>query len=917
MKTKSQKKYFSGGAISSVVGLATNAAQQLLSVSSYEADATQDPYKVNWGNVVSSGGIGLISELLKKKKDERQRAQMVLSATPGAYNNGGPIYKPIITNPKISNTTQPITQPSTVLNGLLGNMTAALPKQRGTASYSKSRDRFRERATGGPVGGPTKIDTTNTGFFGDDANQRHRPTPQRNPKPLKFIGVETDPQYQQKFLKALGRESGWQNSSGKLGNNPANFDKIGSVDNYVFIQNSFSPSEIFVHDTKSNKYASVPIADIDVLSKDFNIGSKSHGTPQKKKFSTGFATGGDIELSDSAFQVQGNPNQVDGNYYPTKNVRLDHNEVVKNRFVYSNQLTDPKTNQSFASLARLSEIAAGKAEKRLKTTPYDSISQNTIEFANKANQSLATTQEGVATRLGLRGNTNSYATGGSMDPGDPEYPYMLVEQQKMGLYTGTYYDPYKDRFLKRDRMGEYSVISDAGPGLRNKLSREAIEQHKQQYPINAQTQQANTPRIQETVDFEDPIANLKNQLSFQLREPSGPTTQYSAKNPAPYMLLEKRNMGLYTGNYYDPYTDRFLKRDRMGEYTVIEDAGPGLRNKLTRAAIEQHKRKYPMENTQTQWKVPDGTPLSSQGQIIPYTKEPVSPNTKEPVSPNTKEPVKGALPPTQSAGVPQSRARTVAETSPTNTLGVLRMPEDGSLDNSFGVLANQGLTMKPFEQLPMTNNKVESIRKTTGTTSPSEALKVLNNTTGQQRTGSAEKFTIGDALQGVEVLSKFGQLAGGPEREKAQYDNTSITKRIFDPTQALYQSQRSFDSSLSNLEVGSINARRAFANRMLATKLNADSQVATQYGQMNAGALTEYEGRISNQRRYNNAQTQTTNEINAQNRAAYKEAVDTAFNSLGNFGQALNAKKQGYDQIQILKSMYPEVYKRILNSYGG
>jgi len=778
MKTKSQKKYFSGGAISSVVGLATNAAQQLLSVSSYEADATQDPYKVNWGNVVSSGGIGLISELLKKKKDERQRAQMVLSATPGAYANGGPVYSPTITNPPVSNVTPTVlpTQQLSVLKALAGQLQVPIVKKDGVSGHSKSKSTFRERAYGGTL---------------------------------------------------------------------------------------------------------------------------------------------DQQLSSSAALVQGNPQQTDGNYYPNLNAKLDHGEVVKNRFVYSNQLTDPKTNQSFASLARLSEIAAGKAEKRLKTTPYDSISQNTIEFANKANQSLATTQEGVATRLGLRGNTNSYATGGSMDPGDPEYPYMLVEQQKMGLYTGTYYDPYKDRFLKRDRMGEYSVISDAGPGLRNKLSREAIEQHKQQYPINAQTQQANTPRIQETVDFEDPIANLKNQLSFQLREPSGPTTQYSAKNPAPYMLLEKRNMGLYTGNYYDPYTDRFLKRDRMGEYTVIEDAGPGLRNKLTRAAIEQHKRKYPMENTQTQWKVPDGTPLSSQGQIIPYTKEPVSPNTKEPVSPNTKEPVKGALPPTQSAGVPQSRARTVAETSPTNTLGVLRMPEDGSLDNSFGVLANQGLTMKPFEQLPMTNNKVESIRKTTGTTSPSEALKVLNNTTGQQRTGSAEKFTIGDALQGVEVLSKFGQLAGGPEREKAQYDNTSITKRIFDPTQALYQSQRSFDSSLSNLEVGSINARRAFANRMLATKLNADSQVATQYGQMNAGALTEYEGRISNQRRYNNAQTQTTNEINAQNRAAYKEAVDTAFNSLGNFGQALNAKKQGYDQIQILKSMYPEVYKRILNSYGG
>lgn len=660
MKTKSQKKYFSGGAISSVVGLATNAAQQLLSVSSYEADATQDPYKVNWGNVVSSGGIGLISELLKKKKDERQRAQMVLSATPGAYANGGPVYSPTITNPPVSNVTPTVlpTQQLSVLKALAGQLQVPIVKKDGVSGHSKSKSTFRERAYGGTL---------------------------------------------------------------------------------------------------------------------------------------------DQQLSSSAALVQGNPQQTDGNYYPNLNAKLDHGEVVKNRFVYSNQLTDPKTNQSFASLARLSEIAAGKAEKRLKTTPYDSISQNTIEFANKANQSLATTQEGVATRLGLRGNTNSYATGGSMDPGDPEYPYMLVEQQKMGLYTGTYYDPYKDRFLKRDRMGEYSVISDAGPGLRNKLSREAIEQHKRKYPLAGSSSQT-------TDNLIDPIADLKNQLETGLRAPSV---------------------------------------------------------------------------------------ANNQGNIIPQRTNSARPTAK-----------KGIMQPENQQSSPQ----------------------EGITDPYFDLLINQNTdkyNVSPLEPLDMLKRKVNTSvgigEKSVSVESQNmpEIKGVPTSNIGSMSRNRNQKFTIGDALQGVEVLSKFGQLAGGPEREKAQYDNTSITKRIFDPTQALYQSQRSFDSSLSNLEVGSINARRAFANRMLATKLNADSQVATQYGQMNAGALTEYEGRISNQRRYNNAQTQTTNEINAQNRAAYKEAIDTAFNSLGNFGQALNAKKQGYDQIQILKSIYPEVYKRILNSYGG
>ena len=54
-------------------------------------------------------------------------------------------------------------------------------------------------------------------------------------------------------------------------------------------------------------------------------------------------TGGDLSLSSSAFQVQGNPQKTDGNYYPNLNAKLDHNEVVSSSpsgtpFIFSDDL---------------------------------------------------------------------------------------------------------------------------------------------------------------------------------------------------------------------------------------------------------------------------------------------------------------------------------------------------------------------------------------------------------------------------------------------------------------------------------------------------------------------------------------------------------------------------------------------------
>lgn len=186
-----------------------------------------------------------------------------------------------------------------------------------------------------------------------------------------------------------------------------------------------------------------------------------------------------------------------------------------------------------------------------------------------------------------------------------------------------------------------------------------------------------------------------------------------------------------------------------------------------------------------------------------------------------------------------------------------------------------------------------------------------------KRQSNGQKWTAGDYMNAAAVLGRFGQLIGGPEVEKPVYDTTSITRQVYDPASALYQSNRQTAGMLNRMDVPSINARTSIANNMLAQRLNQDAQTLSSYQNMNAQGLRDYETRTAEQRRYNVGQTLATNQMNAQNRAAYKQAIDNAMTSLGGFGTAMNQKTQAYDSLNILKTIYPDVYRRIINGMNG
>jgi len=178
-------------------------------------------------------------------------------------------------------------------------------------------------------------------------------------------------------------------------------------------------------------------------------------------------------------------------------------------------------------------------------------------------------------------------------------------------------------------------------------------------------------------------------------------------------------------------------------------------------------------------------------------------------------------------------------------------------------------------------------------------------------------FTAGDALQGIEVASKFAGLVGGYDKENVNLDNTNITKNSYDVAPQLYQSQRNMRNNLNSLDTSNINLRRSLYNQTYADKLNADSNTLAKYQDMNNQAQTQYEARLSDRRRYNVGQQNYTNDLNARNKGQYNTLMDNAFTSLGNFGEGLNQKVYANDTMNIYNELYPKVAGRVTNALNG
>ena len=108
----------------------------------------------------------------------------------------------------------------------------------------------------------------------------------------------------------------------------------------------------------------------------------------------------------TGFQVKGNPQQTDGNYYPQYNAMLDHNEVVMEMedgtYVFSDSLTPKGGTESYAKMAAKHLKAIKASEKLLQTRPSDEQSKSTVQKSYAILETIKANQEALAYSKGLR-----------------------------------------------------------------------------------------------------------------------------------------------------------------------------------------------------------------------------------------------------------------------------------------------------------------------------------------------------------------------------------------------------------------------------------------------------------------------------------------------------------------------------------
>lgn len=179
-----------------------------------------------------------------------------------------------------------------------------------------------------------------------------------------------------------------------------------------------------------------------------------------------------------------------------------------------------------------------------------------------------------------------------------------------------------------------------------------------------------------------------------------------------------------------------------------------------------------------------------------------------------------------------------------------------------------------------------------------------------QRKGYQTPFTVGDALQGVEVGTKLWRALGPSEVEPTRQLNAPITQQNYDSSVPLYNSNRQYQTALNSYS-GSLNTRRAVAANLLSTKLAEDNNIIAKYQDMNNTAKIQYQDRLAQRQGQNIALQQYSADVNSRNRAAKQNMIDSALTGIGNFGQALNQKVVANDTMRIFSKLYPQTYKGI------
>lgn len=610
----------------------------------------------------------------------------------------------------------------------------------------------------------------------------------------------------------------------------------------------------------------------------------------------------DTQLSSTAFQVSGYPTQADGNNYQTNmgNIKLDHNEVVDKSYVFSDILYNPLTGKKFSTEAEKIQSVKGKAEKVLQTAPHDTTVMNTIKHMDNRSKALQEMQETVRAQ---KGYTNKFQTGGDVTKiGDPNFDYQKYQQMKTINYdqynlTNKNYtsEPLpgsaeSNSYYKLPKAGGASTIPTSipadivlpVPAMLDSLS--SVRTFQSGGNIQQLGYKDNSPY--NSLPYIDINSN-----NITMEGVSSPVMAYPNNDPATLMLPNK--------NYSFPNSTavREIKMQAGGDWITQFQQGyatafpaanykpTGKLDKKTQQLLDSEYGKMFIKNNQLYYDrdrkllnpLAETKSLAAQGLVRTPT------NLEKIISPTTSRQVKMDV--TSLDKLPLVNTPVSEQISTNGFQFTERRPEPGDKDR----IDLSTLTFnRPSREEALARYKALDREESAGT---SNSLPWLKN-------------NAGDIAQFVEVGSKFIDVFKKPEVEALRVDPTQITKQSYDPSAALYNSNRNYMNQVNSINTGSVNLDRALKTNAAVNRSNQDSRIIADYERMNNDLNLDYERRLQEKSRYNIQRSDYTNTINSQNRAARDAAMQNAFTSVGNLGEAYNNKKAQADIIEMYKKLF-------------
>lgn len=662
----------------------------------------------------------------------------------------------------------------------------------------------------------------------------------------------------------------------------------------------------------------------------------TYGTETTTRY--GMATGGSMEpISPNAMEVTGAPNQTDGNQinYKGQPINVDHGEVIDHSkdIVFSDKLFDPRSGKSFADTVKPMEKLIGKLSKM-----PSNINNNTIKALEQQKQKVFQTQEQVAAALGQRNSDGSTVQPGqpAMAMGGKINSYVSGGRAKgRKYYRGDPGNPIVNLFKDIGKSIGYGALDLAGE-LANTLAGmpvkdradlqariQAQRQAKETYsPKTTITAKRITPPTQSSKNYvttgvnKFPIVSMMQQQNNVKTTPNTVTPK-SSRNTV--TLKSSRNTTSTRGISVPPSSaNEFGYAKGYTDYASL-DLRPDEFNKYVNAFLESDEgQKYQrmQRATNPNWSF-WGKNQAANNTIGPkYAALINNPEFqkmyKTPQLASQAAKGKGNLF-TDPTSVFQDAPGFATTTSSTNKYSRPDYADDAK--NTFD-------QERERSRLAGTTDDNSEENKRPGS-EPFDAAGNIDkffkeNPNPVQPKKKPSKYGLGDYLQlGAAGASVLGALFDRPEKQRPNLDRTQITENKYDPANALMQNQYTTNAGMmANANNYSSAGVQAGLQNLMANKYRADSQVQSQYDQMNNQARTQYEQRLQQQNQFN-AQTLSANDDkNVANRAAYTNNLYGALQTVSNVGKGFNQKATSEKAIKALIANDPQAAQGFLDANG-